>query len=321
MYNKKPLVSFIIAAYNEELYIEECLRSCLDQTYQNIEICIVDDGSIDNTWKILKRFRDHRLSIYRFEKNRGKIAAFNKAFELSSGEYIAIMGADDISFPTRIENSLDNLDSHDLVFGDLSKFGREGLLSKSVMHEEYKISDNKIVTFSELLMRPIVYGGTIFATRKILKAIFPICEELSHEDWWIPLACAEKKPIKYIDSIMIKYRIHEAQTSGSNSITHSMSYNRWLHLETRDISFYKMIFSTFPLSRDEKCFVVRELTKKKMYLAHSINERLSILRASRGLISYLTNWKIFFILITGSFGSFVWYKIRKINNIKFNFYL
>ena len=87
---KLPLVSFIIAAYNEESYIEECITSCINQTYSNVEICITDDGSTDNTWNIINKYYSNNpaknLKIDRFHKNKGKIAAFNNSFAMSSGD-------------------------------------------------------------------------------------------------------------------------------------------------------------------------------------------------------------------------------------------
>ena len=97
-----PLVSVISAYYNRENHVEESIQSLLDQTYENLEIIIVDDGSTDNTLERLKRFNDPRLKIVS-HKNCGLVMSFIRAIEMSNGEYIAIHGSGDLSLPQRIE--------------------------------------------------------------------------------------------------------------------------------------------------------------------------------------------------------------------------
>lgn len=91
-----PRVSVVIAAYNMANYLPLAVRSTLDQTYRNIEVLIVDDGSADNTAKSLEPFlSDHRVR-YLFQENRGQAAAKNHGVRESSGEYIAFLDVDDI---------------------------------------------------------------------------------------------------------------------------------------------------------------------------------------------------------------------------------
>lgn len=92
----KTLVSIIIPLYNSEEYISECLFSCMRQTYCNIEIIIVDDGSTDNGYQIVKELskNDKRIKVYH-TKNNGVSSARNLGIEKSSGEYICFIDADD----------------------------------------------------------------------------------------------------------------------------------------------------------------------------------------------------------------------------------
>lgn len=89
-------VSLIIAAYNVEKYIEKCIKSIMNQTYKNIEIIVVNDGSIDNTLKICEELRDidSRILIINRE-NGGLSAARNSGLDVASGEYIAFVDGDD----------------------------------------------------------------------------------------------------------------------------------------------------------------------------------------------------------------------------------
>ena len=76
------LVSVIVAAYNEEKYILECIDSIINQTYKNIEIIVIDDGSTDNTLHLLKSYNDNRLEIVT-HKNRGRVFSRNRALHLA----------------------------------------------------------------------------------------------------------------------------------------------------------------------------------------------------------------------------------------------
>lgn len=97
-----PLVSICVPAYNSGQYIGETLDCLLSQSYENLEIIIIDDGSSDNTSSIVKGFKDERLHYYR-QPNAGAAAARNYAFEKSMGSFIKFMDSDDLISSTCIE--------------------------------------------------------------------------------------------------------------------------------------------------------------------------------------------------------------------------
>lgn len=93
---KDVLVSIIVPAYNVELYIEKCLESCINQTYGNVEIVVVNDGSKDNTGAIAKKVLQHnKRHIYVEQKNKGVSAARNLALEICNGDYCIFLDSDD----------------------------------------------------------------------------------------------------------------------------------------------------------------------------------------------------------------------------------
>ena len=111
LYDRKKyneLVSIIMPAYNAEKTIEKSIRSVLLQTYDNLELIIVDDGSTDKTPDIVQEIaaQDKRIIFHRNEQNRGCYFVRNDALRLSKGKYIAIQDADDISMKSRIEKQL-----------------------------------------------------------------------------------------------------------------------------------------------------------------------------------------------------------------------
>src|SRR5690554_5461875 len=105
------LVSILMPLYNAEKWLAQTIESVLAQTYFNWELIIVDDGSTDNSYEIAQSFakKDNRIKVYK-QKNKGACAARNKAFELSKGEYIQYLDADDLLSKNKIELQLKALE-------------------------------------------------------------------------------------------------------------------------------------------------------------------------------------------------------------------
>jgi len=106
---RSPKVSVIMSVYNGENFLEEAVRSILNQTFSDYEFIIINDGSTDRTPQILASFDDPRLVIVN-QDNRGLTISLNRGIRLAQGEYIARMDADDISEPERLERQAEVLD-------------------------------------------------------------------------------------------------------------------------------------------------------------------------------------------------------------------
>lgn len=123
---KKPLVSVLIPVYNAGEYLRFSVQSILSQTYFNLQIIIVNDGSTDGCMDSIADFRDSRIRIIT-QKNAGKAAALNRALQELDGEFYAIQDADDISYPNRIERQVECMlentklaavfTGHDIILG------------------------------------------------------------------------------------------------------------------------------------------------------------------------------------------------------------
>lgn len=111
---KNKLVSVIIPVYNVEKYVKQSIKSIQNQTYKNLEIIVIDDGSVDNTYKIVEDLsrNDNRIKLYRNKKNLKIVKTLNRALSLSNGEYIARMDGDDISASDRIEKKINFLEEN-----------------------------------------------------------------------------------------------------------------------------------------------------------------------------------------------------------------
>ncbi|MFH1561035.1 MAG: glycosyltransferase family 2 protein [Patescibacteria group bacterium] len=108
---KQPLISVVMPAYNAGSYLVEAIESVLGQTYENFEFIIVNDGSTDNTWEIIKQYakKDKRITAIKNKSNLGVSAAANIATSEAKGKFIARMDADDVSFSDRLEKQVEFL--------------------------------------------------------------------------------------------------------------------------------------------------------------------------------------------------------------------
>ena len=104
------LVSIIIPCYNAEKWLTEAIDSCLNQTYSNIEVIVVDDGSTDGSLDIIKSYGNK--IIWETGKNKGGNHARNRGFVLSKGAYIQFLDADDYILPEKIARQVDFLEQH-----------------------------------------------------------------------------------------------------------------------------------------------------------------------------------------------------------------
>lgn len=110
---KTPIVSVVIPTYNRAYLLGRAIRSVLDQTYQDFELIVVDDGSSDNTGEVVATFADPRIHYLRHEKNRGAAAARNAGIEASRGDYVAFLDSDCEWLPEKLQKQIE-------VFGEVS---------------------------------------------------------------------------------------------------------------------------------------------------------------------------------------------------------
>src|SRR5438270_12821021 len=103
-----PLVSVLVPCFNAELYVAEAIHSALTQTWPNIEVVVVDDGSTDNSGSVLDSFTTRRVKVIH-QDNKGQSAAANRAFQESSGDYIKFFDADDLVHTELIERQMRRL--------------------------------------------------------------------------------------------------------------------------------------------------------------------------------------------------------------------
>jgi len=108
-----PKVTVTMPAYNASKYINEAIKSVLNQNYESFELLILDDGSTDNTWDVIQKYKkDPRVRIYRNKKNTGVAKTRNRLIRLAKGCYISICDADDLMLPGNLKTLSQYLDNH-----------------------------------------------------------------------------------------------------------------------------------------------------------------------------------------------------------------
>jgi glycosyltransferase involved in cell wall biosynthesis len=207
------LVTVLIPAYNAEKYIEEALASIQRQTYRNLEILIIDDGSIDRTNQIIQEIRqkDKRIELVVNETNLGLIKTLNKGIDLAKGKYIARMDSDDIAHPERIQEQLammlkdDNIDFVGCLLKVIDRNSRFLYYS-----DAFDTKDSFVARFISMFESPIAHPGLIIKTDVIKKYRYRDAEEYKHvEDFdMFSRMLSDGLNYKCVDSYLLNYRIN-----------------------------------------------------------------------------------------------------------------
>ncbi len=129
--NNKPLVTVVIPAYNRGAVLEKSVRSVLEQSYWELEVILVDDGSTDHTRQVAAQITDPRF-FYVYQENAGACAARNRGAAMARGEYIAFHDSDDIWHLDKLEKQMEKLCEveADVVVCKMNRFGQDGTITQ-----------------------------------------------------------------------------------------------------------------------------------------------------------------------------------------------
>lgn len=204
MENKK--VAVIMSTYNGEKFVREQLDSILNQTYPNIEIVVRDDGSKDDTVKIIKEYEKKHNNIRLYEgPNLGFIKSFFKLLEIANADYYAYADQDDVWMENKIELAVNLLDKQDdskpnMAFGNSDYYDENmNLIGKGETHRKCE--------FKRALFACITQGMTMTINQKAKDMIVnnPPKSCFFH-DWWTYLICISMGNVSYSDVTTVKYR-------------------------------------------------------------------------------------------------------------------
>ena len=211
---EKPLVSIAMASYNGEKYISQQIDSILHQTYPNIEIVIVDDGSRDGTLEVVQQYVSQFpfVHVYRNAENSGITKTFESAIKKCKGEFIALSDQDDIWVEHKIQTLLDAIDGYDAVFSDSILVDENGnSLGKKFSS---MIRMNTVTNGARFLLSNTVPGHTIMMKRSFAETLYPFPANVFF-DLWISFNAASGKGIKFVDDTLVHYRQHTSNAVGT----------------------------------------------------------------------------------------------------------
>lgn len=246
------LVSVTMTSFQHAKYISEAIDSILSQTHSNIELIVVDDGSDDGTRGVVAKVRDPRLT-YRWQENAGPSSAMNSAIALARGDFIALMSADDVCEPSRIEQQLVALRDGEL----------DGVFSRpTLIDDRGKIRpDTDVPPFFahrgqssvEILRTLFFQGNFVCAPSAMIRAhvlrdcglFHPALYQLQDFEMWIRLAAIARLAV--IDQRLVRYRLRDAHANLSD-LWHSgriQFEKRWIYRRFFDICGSEAMEDTF----------------------------------------------------------------------------
>lgn len=219
------LLSVVIPSYNHEKFIAEAIKSVLNQTYQNLELIIVDDGSKDNSIDVIKKFHDSRITLY-CQENKGAHNAINKGLELAKGKYLAILNSDDIYEKERFEIMIKYMKENP-QYGFMCSYiqvinskGKKLGIKKGwknmepwlVPHPELSYSVTDDFKLNLLMSNFTSTTSNFLISRQVYEQIGGMRNLRFAHDWDFALRAAEVTECKIIEKPLMRYRVHENNT-------------------------------------------------------------------------------------------------------------
>ncbi|UNC93638.1 glycosyltransferase family 2 protein [Candidatus Contubernalis alkaliaceticus] len=212
--SKVPKVTVLMSVYNGEEFLAEAVESILEQTFQDFQFLILNNGSTDKTPEIVDSYNDPRIRLVHNEKNLGLAGSLNRGLDLAEGEYVVRMDCDDISLPQRLDKQAAFMDSNPKVGvcgtwvetmgetpGEIKRFQQDPDLIKAGL-----LFGNFYITHPSVIMR-----SSLFKKHKLYynPALYPA------EDYALWQKCSKLFPLTNIPEVLLKYRI--LPTSGSHA--------------------------------------------------------------------------------------------------------
>jgi len=209
----RPLISVIMPVYNSEKYLAKAIESILNQTYRNFEFIIINDGSTDNSFEIIKKYakRDERIILIDRKENKGLVYSLIEGINQARGEFIARMDADDVSLPKRFERQMEYMIKNNLdVCGSFIQFLRKGIKERiiafPIKHNDIKYTLLFVNTFSH---------PTMMFKREVFQKVNYSSDYESAEDYklWCDILLNTDFKVGNVPEVLLYYRKYGSQGS------------------------------------------------------------------------------------------------------------
>ena len=228
------MVSVVIPCYNHENFVQDSIQSVIDQTYQNIELIIIDDGSRDGSVEKIKEMipacqeRFIRFE-FRYRSNKGLSATLNEALEWCEGKYFSALASDDIVLKNKIDIQTKYMEENPkttAVFGSANYIDENNNIKILAKLKRQEYFFNKI-----FLNECQFYAPTQLMRKSVLDEVGGYDPDILVEDWYMWLKMAEKGSVYCLSDTFANYRIHSSNTTKNSKFIYENNM--------KTLSFYK----------------------------------------------------------------------------------
>lgn len=241
--NSCPKVSVLMPVYNGERYLREAIESILGQRFTKFELLIIDDGSTDRSWEIIRSYDDPRIRLIKNVKNIGLIKTLNSGLALARGEYLARQDQDDISHPARLEKQLAYLNSHPEIALIGTKVNPIDWRGRKIKAYGYCIVSGELaIRWYSMFNSPFAHPSVMMRT-EIVRDMggyderFPACE-----DYDLFSRIIAEHGATNLEEALIDYRCHPASMTPNITKEHNLiagrimrrSFSKYLGIDPPD---------------------------------------------------------------------------------------
>ncbi|HEY4322831.1 MAG TPA: glycosyltransferase family 2 protein [Mucilaginibacter sp.] len=247
-----PLVSIALCTFNGAQYLAKQLDTLVNQTYNEIEIIVVDDCSADDSYDILTAYaaKYPQFKIYKNEENLGFAGNFERAVTLCTGELIALCDQDDLWHPQKIELQANTIKDNILIYHDSEFIREDGTAMNKKMSDIvnlYRGGEPEVFLFFNC-----VSGHSIMMRRELLESALPLKRDYFH-DWWLAYAATNIGKIDFIDQCLVQYRQHDK--SDTNILRAKRKIDKHKHSSVQKIERIQqwlLYCKTFPQNKNQE---------------------------------------------------------------------
>ena len=222
-----PKVSVILSSYNQAQYLSQSIQSVLNQTFEDFELLIYDDGSTDDSQEIIKSFSDDRIKLFLYEKNRGSFEATKEPLQAARGKYIAIHHSDDVWKENKLEKQVDFLEKNSdyaACFSQVEFIDESGEIYDLPKDHPYKNVFSQKNRMREAWLNHLFWHmssfcnpSALFVNDKNYIVLNPALFQLT--DYFMWLNVCKKKNVYIFEDKLIKFRLRRKVQNSMSSLT------------------------------------------------------------------------------------------------------
>lgn len=254
----RPMVSVITPCYNCEKYIEETIKSVLNQTFQDFEILVVDDLSTDHTVDIVKRLKkqDKRIKFFQLSEKGGASGARNKALKEARGKYIAFLDGDDLWKPEKLEKQIKFMEENNIYFSytDYEYMDQNSKKMNIMRKSPAKVSYFRMLFGDSVGCLTVIYNSDIVG-----KITIDTIEKRNDYALWCIILKKVKRGYKYPEILSLYRKNNDSLSSGKK--VHLLKYHYQLH---RKINAFNPIAALFFTGTNGVNYIANKMIRDRL---------------------------------------------------------